>query len=47
MHGRDVCSAVDLSGATKQFGKAITTRTWKTIGRILTPDLMVWLEEQN
>jgi uncharacterized protein (DUF1697 family) len=44
MHGRDVCSVVDLSGATtpdlmawleKQFGKEITTRTWKTVGKIL------------
>jgi uncharacterized protein (DUF1697 family) len=44
MHGREVCSVVDLTGATtpdlmawleKQFGKAITTRTWKTVGRIL------------
>jgi uncharacterized protein (DUF1697 family) len=44
MHGRDVFSVVDLTGATtpdlmawleKQFGKAITTRTWKTVERIL------------
>jgi uncharacterized protein (DUF1697 family) len=44
MHGREVCSVVDLSGATtpdlmawleNQFGKEITTRTWKTIGKIL------------
>ena len=44
MHGREVFSAVDLTGATtpdlmawleKQFGKAITTRTWKTVGKIL------------
>jgi hypothetical protein len=44
MHGREVCSVVDLTGATtpdlmawleKRFGKAITTRTWKTVGRIL------------
>jgi uncharacterized protein (DUF1697 family) len=44
MHGRDICSVVDLSGAStpdvmawleKQFGKEITTRTWKTVGRIL------------
>lgn len=44
MHGREVCSVVDPSGATtpdlmawleKQFGKAITTRTWKTVGKIL------------
>lgn len=41
---REVFSVVDLTGATtpdlmvwleKQFGKAITTRTWKTVGRIL------------
>ncbi len=45
IHGREVFSVVDLSGATtsdlmawleKQFGKAITTRTWKTVGKILT-----------
>jgi uncharacterized protein (DUF1697 family) len=45
MHGREVFSAVDLTGATtpdvmawleKQFGKAITTRTWKTVEKILT-----------
>jgi uncharacterized protein (DUF1697 family) len=44
MHGREVCSVVDLSGATtpdlmawleKQFGKEITTRTWKTVAKIL------------
>jgi uncharacterized protein (DUF1697 family) len=44
MHGREVFSVVDLTGATtpdvmawleKQFGKGITTRTWKTVGRIL------------
>jgi uncharacterized protein (DUF1697 family) len=44
VHGREVCSVVDLTGSTtpdlmawleKQFGKAITTRTWKTVGRIL------------
>jgi uncharacterized protein (DUF1697 family) len=44
IHGREVFSVVDLTGATtpdlmawleKQFGKAITTRTWKTVGRIL------------
>jgi hypothetical protein len=42
MHGREVCCVVDLSGATtpdlmawleKQFGKEITTRTWKTVGK--------------
>jgi uncharacterized protein (DUF1697 family) len=45
MHGREVLSVVDLTGATtpdlmawleKQFGKGITTRTWKTVGKILT-----------
>jgi uncharacterized protein (DUF1697 family) len=44
MHAREVLSVVDLTGATtpdlmawleKQFGKAITTRTWKTVGKIL------------
>ena len=44
MHGREVFSVVDLSGATspdlmawldKQFGKEITTRTLKTVGRIV------------
>lgn len=44
MNDREVFSVVDLSGATtpdvmawleQQFGKAITTRTWKTVGRIL------------
>jgi uncharacterized protein (DUF1697 family) len=44
MRGRDVCSVVDLTGATtpdlmawleKQFGKEITTRTWKTVGKIM------------
>jgi uncharacterized protein (DUF1697 family) len=44
IHGREVLSVVDLTGATtpdlmawleKQFGKAITTRTWKTVGKIL------------
>jgi uncharacterized protein (DUF1697 family) len=44
MQGREVFSVVDLTGATtpdlmawleKQFGKAITTRTWKTVGKIL------------
>ncbi|MGH2746893.1 MAG: DUF1697 domain-containing protein [Actinomycetota bacterium] len=43
-HGREVFSVVDLTGAStsdlmawleKQFGKTITTRTWKTVGRIL------------
>jgi uncharacterized protein YcgI (DUF1989 family) len=45
MHGREVLSVVDLTGATtpdlmawleRQFGKEITTRTWKTVGRILS-----------
>ena len=44
MNGHEIFTAIDLSGATtpdvmawleKQFGKAITTRTWKTVGRIL------------
>jgi uncharacterized protein (DUF1697 family) len=44
IHGRDICSVVDLTGATtpdlmawleKQFGNEITTRTWKTVGRIV------------
>ena len=44
MYGREVFSVVDLTGATtpdvmawleKQFGKDITTRTWKTVGRIV------------
>jgi uncharacterized protein (DUF1697 family) len=43
--GGEVFSVVDLTGATtpdlmawleKQFGKAITTRTWKTVGKVLT-----------
>lgn len=43
-NGREVFTVVDLTGATtpdvmawveKRFGKAITTRTWKTVGRIL------------
>ena len=42
--GQEVFSVIDLSGATtpdtmlwleKQFGKEITTRTWKTVHRIL------------
>ena len=45
IRGREICSLVDQSGATtpdvmdwmeKRFGKEITTRTWKTVGRILT-----------
>ncbi len=43
--GRDLCTVVHLGAATtsdlmawleKQFGKAITTRTWKTVGKILS-----------
>jgi hypothetical protein len=43
-NGREVCSIIDLSGSRtpdlmiwleKQFGKAITTRTYKTAQRIL------------
>ena len=45
MHGREVLSVVDLTKGTTpdlmawletQFGKAITTRTWKTVGKIVT-----------
>jgi uncharacterized protein (DUF1697 family) len=45
MHGREVLSVVDLTGTTtpdlmawleRQFGTAITTRTWKTVGKIVT-----------
>jgi hypothetical protein len=41
-HGREVLSVVDLTSATtpdlmawleRQFGKEITTRIWKTVGR--------------
>lgn len=44
IHDRAIFSFIDLTGATtpdlmlwieKQFGKEITTRTWKTVGRIL------------
>ena len=44
LYGREVCSIVDLTGARtpdlmqwleKEFGKEITTRTYKTVGRIL------------
>ncbi len=44
MNSREVFSVVDLTGGTtpdlmawleKHFGKRITTRTWKTVGRIL------------
>ncbi len=44
MHDRAICSVIDLSGAKtpdlmtwleKRFGKEITTRTWKTVSRIL------------
>jgi len=43
--GREICSVIDITGTTtpklmswleKQFGKGITTRTYKTVGRILT-----------
>jgi uncharacterized protein (DUF1697 family) len=42
--GRDVCSVVDLSGATspdlmrvldKEFGTDVTTRSWNTVERVL------------
>jgi uncharacterized protein (DUF1697 family) len=42
--GREICSVIDLTGTTtpklmswleKEFGKDITTRTYKTVGRIL------------
>ena len=45
LHDREVCSVIDLTGAKtpdlmrwleKEFGKEITTRTYKTVGRILT-----------
>ncbi len=45
LYGREILSAVDQTGATspdvmgwmeKEFGKEITTRTWKTVGRILS-----------
>ncbi|MFA7419229.1 MAG: DUF1697 domain-containing protein [Melioribacteraceae bacterium] len=44
VYDRAICSVVDLSGSKtpdlmgwleKQFGKEITTRTWKTVHRIL------------
>jgi uncharacterized protein (DUF1697 family) len=44
VHGRDVCSVVDLSGATtpdlmrtldKEFGTDVTTRSWNTVERVL------------
>lgn len=44
VEGKEVFSSLDLSGAStpdlmtwleKTFGKQITTRTWKTVGRIL------------
>jgi len=44
LYDRAICSVIDLTGAKtpdlmswleKQFGKEITTRTWKTVGRIL------------
>jgi len=44
MYGQDICSVVDLTGARtpdlmlwleKQFGREITTRTYKTVKRIV------------
>ena len=44
IYDRSICSVIDLSGSKtpdlmvwleKQFGKEITTRTWKTVHRIL------------
>ena len=44
MFGNAICSVIDLTSektpdyfywAEKKFGKEITTRTWKTVGRIL------------
>ncbi|MCI0416473.1 DUF1697 domain-containing protein [bacterium] len=44
LYDRAICSSIDLTGAKtpnlmswldKQFGKEITTRTWKTVERIL------------
>jgi hypothetical protein len=44
MYSGAICSVIDLTGARtpdlmvwpeKRFGKEITTRTWKTVGRIL------------
>jgi len=44
MNGNEIFSAVDLTGATtpdlmarleKEFGKEVTTRTWKTVDRIV------------
>ena len=44
MHGRAACTALDMAGARgtdlmlwleKEFGKGITTRTWKTVNRLL------------
>lgn len=44
LHDQAVCSVIDLSGSKtpalmswleKEFGKQITTRTWKTVHRIL------------
>ena len=44
MYGRDICSVIDLTSAKtpdlmrwmeKEFGKEITTRTFKTVERIL------------
>jgi uncharacterized protein (DUF1697 family) len=44
LYDRDICSVIDLTSAKtpdlmlwleKEFGKEITTRTYKTVGRIL------------
>ncbi len=44
MYSGAICSVIDLAGARtpdlmvwleRRFGKEITTRTWKTVGRIL------------
>jgi uncharacterized protein (DUF1697 family) len=45
LYDREICSVIDLTGARtpdlmrwleKEFGKDITTRTYKTVGRILS-----------
>jgi uncharacterized protein (DUF1697 family) len=45
IHDRAICSVVDMSLSKtpnlmrwleKEFGKELTTRTWKTVGRIVT-----------
>jgi hypothetical protein len=44
MYGRDICSVIDLTSSKtpdlmqwmdREFGKEITTRTFKTVERIL------------